>query len=152
MTQRKKNTSREKVLRMKELTQFLEEQKAKGRLTTSSTSFAVGPYDDEFWGLPEQNTPTDPDLEGPSFDAFIGEIKNLFGKSERKGYGPRTPDSPNPLYEFMRTFFSDDHALGEIVYKAIRFKNKRDPEDLVKIAGWAWLVFMHHWKDEAANE
>jgi hypothetical protein len=87
--------------------------------------------------------------EGPSFESFVGEIRELFGKSVNKGYGPMQPDSPNQLYEFMQQFFSDDHALGEIVYKAIRYKNKRNPEDLVKIAGWAWLVFMHHWRKEA---
>lgn len=85
----------------------------------------------------------------PSFEAFVGEVRTLFAHSVSKGYGPMQPDDSNQLYEFMQSFFSDDHALGEIVYKAIRYKNKRNPEDLVKIAGWAWLVFMHHWRKEA---
>lgn len=107
-----------------------------------------GPDDEEFWGQPDHAAL---DAPAPPFESFVAEIRQLFEKSVNKGYGPQAPDAKNPLYEFMRTFFSDDHALGEIVYKAIRYKNKRNPEDLVKIAGWAWLVFMHHWKEEAAR-
>jgi hypothetical protein len=123
---------------------FLEDQKRKILPTYIPP---VGPDDDAFWG--GQPVGSRPDANYPSFDSFVGEIKQLFGKSVSKGYGPMKPDDPNQLYDFMQTFFSDDHALGEIVYKAIRYKNKRNPEDLVKIAGWAWLVFMHHWRKEA---
>lgn len=102
-----------------------------------------GPYDDQFWGQPDQQD------EGVSFDAFVGEIRALFNKSVGKGYGPAKPDEKNELYEFVKHFFSDDHALGEIVYKAVRYRHKQNPEDLVKIAAWAWLLFFHHWQDEA---
>ncbi len=98
---------------------------------------------------PENTSVREEMFPAPSFEAFIGEVRTLFAHSVSKGYGPMQPDDPNALYEFMQSFFSDDHALGEIVYKAIRYKNKRNPEDLVKIAGWAWLVFMHHWRKEA---
>lgn len=100
-----------------------------------------GPDDEAFWGQPDQTS-------APEFESFIGEIRQIFGKSVSKGYGPMQPDDPNPLYDFMLTFFSNDHALGEIIYKAIRYRNKRNPEDLIKIAAWAWLVWMHHWKQE----
>lgn len=119
---------------------------AQHRATTPIPAF--GPDDEEFWGQPDTRAL---DAPAPPFESFVEEIRQLFQKSVNKGYGPQRPDAKNPLYEFMRSFFSDDHALGEIVYKAIRYKNKRNPEDLVKIAGWAWLVFMHHWKEEAAR-
>jgi hypothetical protein len=134
-----------------ELHRFLEQQKQKLAEKPKIAGIdKFGPDDDEFWagqpvGIPKEALSP----QSPSFESFVGEVKQLFGKSVSKGYGPMQPDDPNPLYDFMQTFFSDDHALGEIVYKAIRYKNKRNPEDLVKIAGWAWLVFMHHWRKEA---
>lgn len=137
--------------KLQELINFLGEQKA--RVSSAAPPIPpFGPDDDEFWagqpvGIPKEALSAD--SKSPSFESFVGEVKQLFGKSVSKGYGPMQPDDPNPLYDFMQTFFSDDHALGEIVYKAIRYKNKRNPEDLVKIAGWAWLVFMHHWRKEA---
>ena len=103
-----------------------------------------GPDDEQFWGQPDQAT-------SPSFGAFVGEIREVFQKSVSKGYGPMQPDEHNPLYSFMLTFFSNDHALGEIIYKSIRYRNKRNPEDLIKIAAWAWLVWMHHWREEFAR-
>jgi hypothetical protein len=132
----KKPVAKPKDLRFHELREWLEQQKSKPSSIESDPDFTQVYVD------PASN-------EGPSFASFVGEIQSLFEKSVNKGYGPMQPDSPNQLYEFMQAFFSDDHALGEIVYKAIRYKNKRNPDDLVKIAGWAWLVFMHHWRKES---
>ena len=33
------------------------------------------------------------------------------------------------------------HALGEITYKVIRYAKRRDPNDLLKIAAWAFLIW-----------
>jgi len=35
------------------------------------------------------------------------------------------------------------HALGEIVYKARRYAAKRNVEDVLKIAAWAYLIWKH---------
>jgi len=148
---KKPAAKRQSSLRWHDLQEFIEKQKRQTPQPLPSIP-VCGPDEDAFWegqptGIPQDMIATN---EGyPAFDSFVGEIKQLFGKSVSKGYGPMQPDDPNMLYAFMQEFFSDDHALGEIVYKAIRYKNKRNPEDLVKIAGWAWLVFMHHWRKEA---
>lgn len=33
------------------------------------------------------------------------------------------------------------HPCGEIIYKAVRYARKGDPDDLVKIAAWAKLIW-----------
>lgn len=69
-------------------------------------------------------------------------IAILEGTAKEKGYlAPRG----NILMDFMNKQFPD-HALGEIIYKAVRYKNKKNPEDLVKIAAWACLIY--EWRDK----
>ena len=49
----------------------------------------------------------------------------------------------NALYEFVRDHVGQSphaHALGEIIYKAVRFARKGNIEDVQKIAAWAFLV------------
>ena len=75
-----------------------------------------------------------------TFDDFVAQVRaQLTGKAATKGYSVDGPDGPNLANEFMAQAFPD-HALGEIVYKALRYKAKGDAEDLIKIAAWAWLI------------
>lgn len=86
--------------------------------------------------------PTDPQ---PNLQSFFCEVEKLLeGTAKSKGYSDSGPVN-NPLMNFMSQFFSD-HALGEIVYKAVRFKSKRNPEDLAKIAAWAALIWLREQK------
>ena len=49
---------------------------------------------------------------------------------------------PNPLYQFVsETVGGPGHALGEMIFKIRRYAARRDPEDLLKIAAWAYLVW-----------
>lgn len=69
--------------------------------------------------------------------SFEREVASILGRvAEKKGY------SRNALWNLCG--MSLPHALGEIVYKAIRYHRKRNPEDLVKIASWAKLIWENH--------
>jgi len=79
------------------------------------------------------------ETEDRSFNNFVAEVREaLSGKSRAKGYA-EGPDGPNPLFEMTGA----DHAIGEIMYKAVRYRAKKDPEELLKIAAWAFLVWRH---------
>jgi len=84
-------------------------------------------------------------VEGYTEDDFYREVnKVLGGVAKEKGY--LDPNSlENPLMDFMNTTFPD-HALGEIIYKAVRYKSKKDPLDLIKIAAWSKLIY--EWRDK----
>lgn len=82
-----------------------------------------------------------------TFDEFAGRTRGLLeGKAANKGYAADGADGPNPLYEFIRDHLGASphaHALGEIVYKAVRFAHTHNPEDVQKIASWAFLILKH---------
>ena len=61
-----------------------------------------------------------------------------------KGYSTTGIDGKNALYEFVQEMAGPGHALGEIVYKARRYGARRNDEDLLKIAAWAFLAWRHH--------
>ena len=79
------------------------------------------------------------------FDEFCAAVYGLLSQTAAmKSYNRTGTDGPNPLYEFVREMSgSDAHALGEIVYKAKRFSAKRDIEDVLKIAAWAFLIWKY---------
>jgi hypothetical protein len=82
----------------------------------------------------------------PTFEQFVEEVRALMEPTAAsKGYSTTGIDGVNPLYEFVQEMVvGPGHALGEIVYKAKRYGKKRNPEDLLKIAAWAWLAYRHH--------
>ena len=86
----------------------------------------------------------EPQLQIP-FNRFMKEVKSLLGnKASPKGYS-------DSLDSFVSEFFPT-HTLGEIVYKAVRYLRKRDPEDLAKIAAWAFLRWMDHYNNQINKE
>lgn len=80
---------------------------------------------------------------GNSFDEFIGEVSCALGSAARsKGYYQGLHHDwadKNPSFEFIRDYVDEDHALGEMVYKVLRYKSQSNKEDLIKIAAWAFL-------------
>lgn len=85
-----------------------------------------------------------------TFAQFVSEVRALLEPTaSRKGYSATGVDGPNQLFEFVKAFGSSHHALGEIVYKAVRYNAKRNPEELTKIAAWAWLAWKYH--DDASQ-
>lgn len=82
--------------------------------------------------------------DNKTFDQFINEVKDLLdSNATKKGYNTTGVDGKNQLYEFIHGISGDGHALGEIIYKAIRFNRKRDVVDLLKIAAWSYLIWKH---------
>jgi hypothetical protein len=79
------------------------------------------------------------------YDHFQRNVRALLEPTAKgKGYSTTGVDGINALYEFVQEMAGPGHALGEIVYKARRYGAKRNPEDLEKIAAWAWLAWKHH--------
>lgn len=81
-----------------------------------------------------------------SLDDFVLEIKRkVLGQAKEKGYITGNEDSGRALYDFIDKYVHNHgHAIGEIVYKAVRFSRRKDPEDIVKVAAWAFLVWDAH--------
>ena len=81
-----------------------------------------------------------------TFDAFRAEVEaSLTSAAGEKGYNTTGVDGENRVYAVVHAATGGHgHALGEIIYKALRYARKRDPADLVKIAAWAFLIYKHH--------
>lgn len=67
----------------------------------------------------------------------------VLGKAQSKGYADNAQDDGRDLLDFVNRH-CPSHTEGEIIYKVIRWTKKRDPEDLLKIAAWAFLAWDQH--------
>ena len=73
-----------------------------------------------------------------SFLSFIDRLKSKVGnEAGNKGYD-------DALLELTGA----EHATGEIIYKAVRFRSKGDPDDMIKAAAWAYLLWRRAVKEE----
>lgn len=80
-----------------------------------------------------------------TFDDFTTQVRALLEPTAAgKGYSTTGVDGQNALYEFVQQMAGPGHALGEICYKARRYAAKGNPEDVLKIAAWAFLILKHH--------
>lgn len=81
-----------------------------------------------------------------TWDQFVSEARQLLEPTAAgKGYNDTGVDGKNELFEFVQNVAQGSgHALGEIIYKAVRYSRKKDPSDLLKVAAWAYLA----WKFE----
>ena len=78
----------------------------------------------------------DSSFEG-SFSQFVAGVGGLLnGKAEAKGYA--TNGSGRALLDFVAEH-APGHAIGEIIYKVVRWQRKGNAEDLLKVAAWAFL-------------
>lgn len=82
----------------------------------------------------------------PTYDGFCLHVQALLGGvAESKGYNGTGVNGHNDLYRFVHAVSgSHAHGIGEIIHKAVRYMRKRNPEDLLKIAAWAYLCWKHH--------
>jgi hypothetical protein len=84
-------------------------------------------------------------VRGPNFDDFAKAIRALLdGAAAQKSYNKTGVDGPNDLFDFVEQIAGDGHALGEIVYKVKRYHARKNPEDILKIAAWAFLIWRKH--------
>lgn len=76
-------------------------------------------------------------------EEFQAEInKALNGKAEDKGYSAGGDSGGRPMLDAVALIAGEGtHPIGEILYKVARWKAKRNPEDLVKVAAWAFLLW-----------
>ena len=84
-----------------------------------------------------------PDSETKTWLSFVQQTKELLEPvASGKGYNDTGVDGKNELFEFVQNVAQGSgHALGEIVYKAVRYSRKKDSKDLLKIAAWAYLIW-----------
>ena len=72
-----------------------------------------------------------------ALDSLIEKVQEMLGGSaESKGY--------HDLYKIL----GKDHSTGELICKAFRYKFKENPEDLVKLVGWAVLLYREYHVDQ----
>jgi hypothetical protein len=85
-----------------------------------------------------------------TYAEFCKQVETLLAPTAAgKGYSTTGLDGQNALYEFVADVAQGPgHGLGEIVYKAVRYSRKKNPEDVLKIAAWAFLVWRHHEEGE----
>ena len=90
-------------------------------------------------GAPRQSA----ECPEPSFLSFCEAVRDLLDETAAdKGYQRTGLSGPNPLYALVNEIANGPgHALGEIVYKAIRYSKRRDPSDLAKSSAWAFLIW-----------
>jgi hypothetical protein len=81
-----------------------------------------------------------------TFRAFAHQVEQLLGGAAgKKGYNVGGADAKNPLYEFVLGTTGDHgHAMGECIYKIVRYQKRRNPEDVLKAAAWLFLIYRYH--------
>ena len=84
-----------------------------------------------------------------TFDVFTNAVHALLEPTAAgEGYNTTGVDGQNQLYEFVQGIVGEGHALGEIIYKVKRYAAKENPEDMLKVAAWAFLVLKHRRSSE----
>jgi len=84
-----------------------------------------------------------PDSNPNSFEAFAAAVReSVDGHAKRKGYTKNDADGPNDLCEMAELLgVEPHHAIGEIVYKCKEYLINPREVLLVKIAGWAYILW-----------
>jgi hypothetical protein len=74
-----------------------------------------------------------------SVDTFLKQVGDmLIEKAQSKGYAGN--NGGRDLFDSVDSE-CPGHAAGEIRYKIKRWQAKKNPEDLIKIAAWAFLIW-----------
>lgn len=78
-----------------------------------------------------------------TFEEFAAAVKDSCeGQANRKGYTASTIDGPNQLCEVGQLMnFEPQHGIGEIVFKCREYLVNPREVLLVKIAGWAYILW-----------
>lgn len=87
-----------------------------------------------------------------TFEEFSKLVRDsVDGQAKRKGYTENGVEGENKLAEISRLLgITAAHGIGEIVYKAAEYlKNPREVL-LIKISGWAYILWKDH-QDLAAK-
>lgn len=85
----------------------------------------------------------------PQFVDFMRNVHGLVeGTAKSKGYSAGGSEGQNILYDAVYSVAGNGHALGEIMYKCVRYGRKGLLEDVYKIAAWAYLIVRHGQKEK----
>ena len=78
-----------------------------------------------------------------TFDDFIKEVRDSCEThAKRKNYTDEDIDGRNQLVNVMQILgLSAPHGVGEIIYKCAEFLKTPRPLLMVKVAGWAWIIW-----------
>lgn len=89
-----------------------------------------------------------------SLGNFFDELYAIVGgKAQQKGYASLNAkdSSGRETLDFVKQH-APGHAEGEMMYKIIRWTKKRQPEDLLKLAAWAFLVWDQYRRERAGQQ
>ena len=78
-----------------------------------------------------------------TFDEFAKAVRDSCeGHAKRKGYTTSDADGDNQLITVATAMgFHEAHSIGEIVYKCAEYLKAPRDVLLIKIAGWAYVVW-----------
>ena len=88
----------------------------------------------------------EPVAESFSLDQFLAEVRDsCTNHAERKGYTTeQSSDSGDVFGPVLKMLgVAKDHAFGEIIAKLIEYKKEPRRVLAVKIAGWAWRLWLN---------
>lgn len=81
-----------------------------------------------------------------SLESFLAEVRDsCTNHAERKGYTAQQGSDEGDIFgQILRlTGVAKDHAFGEIVAKLLEYKKQPRRVLAVKIAGWAWRLWLN---------
>lgn len=112
------------------------------RIYEGICSLCAGTSNQEFKGVLHGLAIT----ESFSLDTFLAEVKDsCTNHAERKGYttaqNKDAGDVFGPVLKMLGV--AKDHAFGEIIAKLIEYKKEPRRVLAVKIAGWAWRLWLN---------
>jgi hypothetical protein len=93
-------------------------------------------------------------MDPNSFDAFSAAVKDsVDGQAKRKNYAREGLNGRNQLAEVGALLnFEPQHGIGEIVYKCSEYLANPREVLLVKIAGWAYILWKRSQEKPAPPE
>ena len=81
-----------------------------------------------------------------SLETFLSEVKDsCTNHAERKGYTTDQGSDAGDIFgaTLTRMGIAKDHAIGEIIAKLIEYKREPRRVLAVKVAGWAWRLWLN---------
>ena len=84
-----------------------------------------------------------PEADCDPFQTFCSSVQLLVTKvAESKGYRGISIEPSR----FIQQHFGNGHMVGEIILKLVRYQRRGDQEDLLKAAGWLFILWRDHLK------
>jgi len=84
------------------------------------------------------------------FEEFLEAVRDsVEAQAKRKNYSDNGVSGVNKLMEVGRLLnYEPQHGIGEIIYKCSEYLTNPREVLLVKIAGWAGVLWMRHHEEE----